>query len=325
MVIVEVNKKKFYLDGRLRLELEKIKKKLIRKDMDYVIVIDGEEGCGKSVFAMQVGKYLDNNLELSQVCMSPTEFIKAVVRADKGQCIIYDEAYAGLSSRGALTEINNLLVALMMEMRQKNLFVIVVLPTFFLLDKYVALWRARGLFHLYFKYGRRGQWIFFNKAKKRILYLLGKKLYSYKEPRVHFRGSFRDQYTISEEEYREKKRNALISKKRETRIEKYMNQRNTLVWILYKKFKKNPTLISKICKEYNFSLPRTTINDILLIKEKEIAQKELIEEEKEKILRHKVKKEGKSEPEPKKIKQEEDLYKKFIKIGTDEPISPTKS
>lgn len=274
---------------------------------------------------MQLGKYLDANLNLDQVCMSPTEFIKAVVRANKGQCIIYDEAYAGLSSRGALTEINNLLIGLMMEMRQKNLFIIIVLPTFFLLDKYVALWRARGLFHIYFKSGRRGRWIFFNKLKKKILYLTGKKLYSYKEPRSHFGGRFSDQYTIDEEEYREKKRNALISKKRETRIEKYMNQRNTLVWILNQKFKKNPTLISKICKEYDFNLPRTTINDILLIKEKEIAQKELIEEEKEKILRHKAKKEGKSKLEPKKIRQDNGLYKKFVKIGTDEPILPAKS
>lgn len=44
MVVVEVNGKKFYLDGRLRQELDKIKKRILKKDMDYVIAVDGEEG-----------------------------------------------------------------------------------------------------------------------------------------------------------------------------------------------------------------------------------------------------------------------------------------
>jgi len=70
------------------------------------------------------------------------------LKTKKGQCIIFDEAFTGLSSRGALSGINKALVGLMMQMRQKNLFVIMVLPTFFMLDKYAAIFRAKALIHV---------------------------------------------------------------------------------------------------------------------------------------------------------------------------------
>src|SRR3989304_1484455 len=91
----------------------------------------------------------------------------------------YDEAYRGLSSRAAMSQINKLIVSVMMEMRQKNLVAIIVLPTFFMLDRYVAIFRSKGLFHVYQNKGKRGYWLFYNENEKKLLYILGHKLMSY--------------------------------------------------------------------------------------------------------------------------------------------------
>src|SRR3990167_2547064 len=124
----------FYMDTRLHRQLEtKVKPALLpQKDEDYVLIVDGEEGTGKSVFAMQLGFFIDPSLTLARIAFTPTEFRKAILSATRGQAVIFDEAYRGLSAKSALTEVNKILVSLMMEMRQKNLFVIITLPTFYL-------------------------------------------------------------------------------------------------------------------------------------------------------------------------------------------------
>lgn len=224
----------FYMDGILKEQLDRhVIKNLKKKDKDWVIVVDGEEGVGKSVFAMQLGKYIDPSLCLERVCFNAEEFKNAIIKAQPQQCVIFDEAFTGLASRTALSEINHLLVSLMMQMRQKNLAVIVVLPTFFLLDKYVALWRARGLFHVYEKSGSRGRWIYFNREKKKRMYLLGKKTYSYIGAKSKRKGRFTAKYVLDEQKYRKSKKEALEKRIFRERESKYLLQRDvTLLFLL---------------------------------------------------------------------------------------------
>lgn len=275
---IDVNgeKRNVYMDGRLYRSIEnKIKPKVQKKDYDWVWVVDGPEGSGKSVLAQQIAKLLDPSFCVERMCMTPKEFKESVLRAEKGQCVVFDEAFTGFSSRASLTEVNKILVSLMMEMRQKNLFVIIVMPTIFLLDRYVALFRARGLFHVYLKHGKRGNWVYFNNRKKKYLYLTGKKLFSYSKPKCRFRGSFLDKYTIDEAAYRRKKRSALMEKSRSTKAEGFKAQRDVLFWILCKKFKQNKTQISKLCKEVGYSVDRTTIADAIAEKELALLKKKV--------------------------------------------------
>ena len=293
MVVIDIKvdgkEKTLYMDGKLHRSIEKkIKPKIHKKDFDWVWIVDGPEGSGKSVFSFQLAKILDPTFCLDTVCMTPNDFTKAILKAKKGQCIIFDEAFTGFSSRASLTEINRLLVSLMMEMRSKNLAVIIVMPTIFLLDRYVALFRARGLFHVYMKNGRRGRWCYFNNKKKKLLYLKGKKLFSYKEPRSKFRGKFFDTYTVNEEQYRAKKTEALMKKSRSTKAETYKYHRDILFWILHKVLKQNYAKIAKMCKDNDYKVDRTTIYDAVMVKEKEILEKEAIEEEKEAERREKA-------------------------------------
>ena len=264
MVIVSPTKElSYYMDGKLERSLTKIKKRVWKKDMDSVFIIDGGEGAGKSVFGQQVAKFLNPNFDLKHICFNASEFMKAINDSNKGDVILFDEAYSGLASRTALSEVNHLLVSMMMEMRQKNLIVIIILPSFFLLDKYVALWRAVALFHVYMTKGVRGRWISFNRKKKKLLYLKGKKEYNYNVVRSRFRGRFTNKYTVDESAYRAKKTVALKNRERRTKSEKYIEQRNNILYGIYKDFKLSLDKLVVFSKLYKVSLSKAQIGRII--------------------------------------------------------------
>jgi len=254
---------------RLRKNLdEKVRPDLMKKDKDCFLVIDGGEGKGKSTLAFQIGKYVDTSLNLDRVVFSPDDFREAVYKAKKGQCVIYDEAFTGLSSRSSLSMINKVLVSLTMQMRQKNLFVIIVLPTFFLLDKYIALWRARALIHVFESHGKRGYFKLYNTKLKKMLYLTGYKTYSYngKNVRTNFRGRFYGKFALGDESiedlYREKKSKALETSEKtsmSTSQIKYRNQRDLVIFLLKKHLKCKLEDVSRVLKEYNFDLTAQNI------------------------------------------------------------------
>jgi hypothetical protein len=214
----------FYMDGYLKQNLD-ITYNAMRDDLDMVFVVDGDEGSGKSLLAMQCCKYIYPKFSFKNLVFTPSAFKKAIYAAEKYGAVSYDEAYFGLSARGAMTYINQVLVSMLTQIRQKNLFVTVVLPSFFDLDKYVALHRSRALLHVYFTGNfKRGQFAFFNKDKKKDLYVEGKKTYSYSKPMANFVGSFTNKYVVNEEEYRRLKMDALVGKRDETEIKDAMHK-----------------------------------------------------------------------------------------------------
>ena len=188
MVIQELRgpmkKSDYYIDPILEEELKRIKTAVIKRDRDYVLIIDGEEGSGKSVLAQQIGQYLDPNFNLDSIVFNADQFIGRLKNAPKFSCVLLDEAYNSANARASLSEVNRSLISVATEMRQRNLFVIIVIPSFFDLDKYFALWRCRALIHVYFANdGSRGRYIIFPKTKKKYLYLTGKKFYDYSKPK----------------------------------------------------------------------------------------------------------------------------------------------
>lgn len=262
----------FYLNPRLKRNFdEKVIPSLQKKDKDCFIAVDGSEGAGKSTLAFQIGKYVDNTLDLSRVAFNADEFKQAVFKAKKGQCVIYDEAFTGLSSRASLSLVNRTLVSLSMQMRQKNLFVIIVLPTFFLLDKYIALFRTRALIHVYESGGRRGYFRLYNKKVKKYLYLAGKQTYSYKHKKVftRFKGRFYGVFGLGDEKceelYRKKKAKALEDTEKNPMTAgqvKYREQRDLSLFLLRKLTKLTYQELSNLLGEYDLEISFVQIRNI---------------------------------------------------------------
>ena len=197
------------LDGYLKKNLD-IAKKAILEDWDMVFVVDGYEGSGKSVLAQQMAKYCDPTIGLDRIVFTPKEFIEAIKKSKQYEAIIYDEAFRGMSSRAAMSAINRTLMSVLAQIRQKNLFVFIVIPSIFELDRYAAVWRSRALIHVYTKDNfKRGSFAFFDQNRKKDLYMLGKKYFSYRKPPSNFYGSFSNGYVVDEPDYRKKKVEAL--------------------------------------------------------------------------------------------------------------------
>jgi len=225
------NKVDYYISPPAEVELNKARKAVLTKDRDFVIAIDGEEGSGKSVLAQQIAKKLDPDFNLDKITFNSDQFIKALKTCPKNSCIVLDEAFSSANSRATLTEVNRSLIGVATEMRQRNLFVIIVIPSFFDLDKYFALWRCRALFHVYFdKKGGRGRYVIFPKTSKKYLYLQGKKFYDYSKPASPYPVCrFNNHYTVDEKEYRIKKAEAFKRRTVSNIARKWGKQRNALI------------------------------------------------------------------------------------------------
>jgi hypothetical protein len=269
MANFEFNGKSFYIDNNLKKQLDKnVIPELSKEDKDILFVIDGKERSGKSKFGDILGSYaslcLKTKYGIDNICMTPEEFKKRIENADKNDVVIYDEAHRGMGSRRSLSEINNILVDLMMEMGQKNLFVIIILTTFFMLDKYPALYRARGLFHVYERKHKRGFWVYFNERDKLKLYRLGKKEFNYNCMHYpKFRGRFFNQYAVDKDEYINKKKKSFENRIRITRAETFKHDRDIILYALYKETGLSIRDLVKTLKKYGKTISRGTIGEIL--------------------------------------------------------------
>ncbi|MBS3099353.1 hypothetical protein J4462_04015 [Candidatus Pacearchaeota archaeon] len=201
-----------YMDGILHENLEEIKRIVMKKDFDYVAVISGRVGKGKSVFGQQLAKYFDTSFDISRVCFSAREFIEVTTSCPKHSAVILDEAFESLNTKISMSpeflKIQNHLSII----RQRNLFIFLILPSFFDLHKSLALNRTQHLFHIYGKgFGDRGRFAAFSPDNKRILYIRGSKYHDYNAWRPNIRGRFTAKYVLDRAEYEKKKLNHLLS------------------------------------------------------------------------------------------------------------------
>jgi len=266
MAIVTINGESYHIDNKLnkiwnRNSLETIKK----QNTDKVYIIDGRERIGKSLFTIQqMGKidpevFKDPQTFVSRICFSADEFNK-VCRDVRNGVIIFDEAFRGLSSRSALSKVNKKIIQTLMEMGQNNNIVFIVLPSFFLLDIYPAMLRSDGLFHIAIS-KKDGKRVFYgyDRGDKNKLYQMGiRKGWKY-YVKTKFIGRFFGKFPGGEEfekAYLDKK--ARMFKERENEesfaeIEsRFMNQRDTLIYLMYKNYIKSQRKVADLLKSYGY-------------------------------------------------------------------------
>ena len=249
-----------YIAKIIKKQLKLAKKKVIETDQDRVYLITGNEGSGKSTLAIQLSYYLDKTFNLNNIVFNSKTFSERIRNANKYSVIVFDEAFNGLSSRGVLSAENKRIIRLLQECRQRNLFIFIVLPSIFLLEKYVALFRSHGLFHCSIskKNYKNRYFKVYNRQNKQLLYILGKKLMSYSKPYIPLMHTFRGAYppTIDKEEYDKKKLEAFQEdkEKEKTVNDTWKIQRDILIAMTHKLHNVKYSEMSKWFNKYKVPL-----------------------------------------------------------------------
>ena len=223
MAVVEVCGVTYHLNDKLKAKWDKLKEGgLAKDDEDRIYVVDGQEGVGKSLFAIQQAAFIDptiledgkNGDALPRICFSVKEFINSIRQnrstKEKTKVVLFDEAFRGLSSKSSLSKSNKLLVQALQEARQQNLVIFLVTPSFFMLEFYAAVLRTNALFHVVKERKSKRRYVrIFGKRQKNILYQIGvRKGWSY-NVKTRSRASFFNIYpggSDFEKRYRKKKR-----------------------------------------------------------------------------------------------------------------------
>lgn len=168
-------KERWVIHERVKNNLLKIREKL-RQDYDYILVISGREGSGKSTLAAHCAYIVDPTINADRFCFDGDEFLNQLTTANKYQAIIFDEAGTNLYSREAMTNMNRLITKALMLIRQKNLMLILCIPSFFVLDTYVRNHRVNALINIH----KRGHFRVWNSKGAKLVSVLGAKTMEYK-------------------------------------------------------------------------------------------------------------------------------------------------
>jgi hypothetical protein len=134
--------------------VEHIKTRVLRKNKNFLCVVTGETGGGKSFCAMRICQLVDSGFNIKKIVFTPKEFLVLINSKElkRGDCIIFDEAGTGMSSREWYTVQNILINKLLQTFRHKNLVVFFCVPSIEYIDN-----QTRGLFHAYLETLRRSR------------------------------------------------------------------------------------------------------------------------------------------------------------------------
>jgi len=215
---MKVTDKQYYMDDKLIGKLDlMIKRSSGKSKLDNWIVIDGDEGFGKSTMSVCCAYYMAQKLKrpfgVEQIFFDPDKFIEYGTKT-KEQVLILDESVFGGLSGDAMTKIGKKLIKFSMVIRKKKHVVFLNIPKFFKLNEYLMVDRAVALIHVYARGGTQlGRFVYFTNTQKEKLF------YGYKKSRIRkyktlytLRGTFPNALglLIDEKEYDRKKDEAIL-------------------------------------------------------------------------------------------------------------------
>lgn len=235
--MTDQHNKKFWIDNFLMENFmfvkSKVQHKIAHKRMDLFVIVDGPVGSGKSTLSFQAAQWFDPTFNLDRVVFSVEDFLNAIIRAKPGQAVVFDEAII-VNSRSALTEFNKKIIIAMTQIRSKGLYIFFNIPSVFDLDKNLVLNRCHLLLHCFqSRFGDRGKYIVFDHDKLKILYLKGKKLYTYAYPKANFTGNFKEYFPLPREPYEKKKQEEIAAQAKTKKAHRWTLQRNNLIlWMM---------------------------------------------------------------------------------------------
>lgn len=195
-----MEKKGFYLDGKLKQNLDYEFKRL-KENWDCIMLIDGEEGSAKTTLGATIAYYMSSlmktKFDMDDIIFTIPQFNKWIETQPDNSVCLWDEFVLAGMSADALTRIQNTLIKQMTMIRRKGHLIILIIPYIFMLRKYFAIARTRCLIHVYSPDNlRRGQFRYFSKPNKRMLYIKGIKYWEFNVWHPDFLGRFTDTYGL---------------------------------------------------------------------------------------------------------------------------------
>lgn len=226
---VTINGKEHYYDKLLYDNIMLIVE-AVKKNWDGVFYVGGYEGDGKSLFTEQIAYLVDPTYCLERCVFTPSQFIEAVNNAEAGQAIVYDEAQDAFEST-AKDKSARLVKSLMTRIRKKNLYIFIVAPDFWRINKYMFIHRSRAFIRVYANGLDRGFFEYYNRTKKHELMIRGKKNEHLCVP-PNFRGRFTYWRVLDEAAYDDKKEAATqqLDKDKDEKENKYFDMYKRLLF-----------------------------------------------------------------------------------------------
>lgn len=125
-----------------------IQNRLWKRNKNYLGIITGQTGSGKSWSALSIANTVDHTFNVEKCVMNPLEFMNGLVHKDWGQgdMIVFDEAGVGLSSKEYMTIVNRAINDILQTFRRQNIGVLFTVPSKTNVDK-----DTRRLLHGYFE------------------------------------------------------------------------------------------------------------------------------------------------------------------------------
>jgi hypothetical protein len=199
------------MDGWLKDNLDYLKK-MIENKWDGTGMLCGFPGTGKTTLSHQICFYMDKTFDLDRVVFSGEELMKCIDTAKRGEAICFDEAVFSLMSQDFASEIQKVLIKKFTVLRSKNLFILFIIPGFFLMRKFFSVDRTRFMINCYSPDAlSRGYFEFYSYNRKKQLFLRGYKENDMTAASPNFRGRFPDTegFIIDPIAYEAKKQAAL--------------------------------------------------------------------------------------------------------------------
>jgi len=174
MSYIKVTDKEYSMDRFLKSYLDKMVNRSTKQKFDNLLVIDGEEGTGKSTFAIQTAYYYayqtGRKFDHNNVFFNVENMMEFATQNDK-QVIVWDEAALGGLSDEHHSKVQRNLIKMVMVARKKQHFFVFNIPKFFKLREYLIVDRSICLIHTYARnHTQLGYFQYFTKGKKEKLY-----------------------------------------------------------------------------------------------------------------------------------------------------------
>lgn len=126
--------------------IKQIQERLYKYNKNWLCLIVGETGSGKSYSAMSLADMIDPNFTIENVIPNPLDFANGVIehKFKKGSVVVLDEIGVSMNSRRSSSDFNVALSNIFQTFRRWNIGVIYTVPSGMMVDKNV-----RRLIHHY--------------------------------------------------------------------------------------------------------------------------------------------------------------------------------